>query len=748
MARTRPLSRHEAPLLLRWWAGLLRRLRWLVIAAWIAAAVAALLKLPSVEEAGTGAVGSLVPQGAKAIKVEKLSKTQFRFPLLSRSMIVQRNPNGLPPRVQLNDVRLAQALTRGTLPGYPLIKGAIPLSNALGAPPFAREHSTTAILFLFFAPRANAFDRDSAARQLARSRLDSPPGTTVGVTGLAPAQVARQNVILDHLLWMEIGSVILVGLLVGLRFRAVGAPLATLLAMGIAYVIASRGLAWVGEREGLSVPQEVEPVMIVLVFGVTTDYTIFFLSRFRALAAAGQPRLEAAQRSTAQLEPIVFTAGITVAAAALSLLVARLDFFRVFGPGLALAVLTALVVALTFIPAMLATFGSALFWPRRPGRGLEPQQATEEVVTAERQPSRSARFATGHPWLTMLLVLAILAACASGLRHLTLSNPIVRGLPAAAEPRKAYEAAAKGFAPGILSPTVLVVDAPGVANRVQPLARLQRMLARQPGVTLVLGPAQQPVRGLTLGATRAPSGNAARYLIVFDSDPLTSTAISNLRRIEDRMPRMLRDAELNHVDYGFAGDTALSAETIDKTVGDLIRVAPVALGAIFIILAIYLRALVAPLYLAAASVMAYASALGLASYFFIDLLGYSGLSYFIPFVTAILLVSLGSDYNVFLVGRIWQEADSRPLREAVPRAVTVAAKPITVAGLVLAGSFGLAALVPLSAFYEIALLVGVGLLLDAFLIRSLLVPALVMIVGERSGWPGKRLRHPEPSEAM
>jgi RND superfamily putative drug exporter len=148
---------------------------------------------------------------------------------------------------------------------------------------------------------------------------------------------------------------------------------------------------------------------------------------------------------------------------------------------------------------------------------------------------------------------------------------------------------------------------------------------------------------------------------------------------------------------------------------------------------------VAPLYLVAASVLALAASLGLAVYVLQDLLGYDELTFYVPFTASVLLVALGSDYNVFLAGRIWQEARHRPLREAVAVAGARAATPITVAGIVLALSFALLALVPLRPFRELAFVISLGLLIDAFLVRTLLVPALITLVGPVSGWP-RRLR--------
>ena len=152
---------------------------------------------------------------------------------------------------------------------------------------------------------------------------------------------------------------------------------------------------------------------------------------------------------------------------------------------------------------------------------------------------------------------------------------------------------------------------------------------------------------------------------------------------------------------------------------------------------IFLRALAAPLYLVASSVLGLAATLGLTTFFFQGLLGRDELTYYVPFAAAVLLVALGSDYNVFVAGRIWKEARWRRLHEAIAVATPSAAKAITVAGIALAASFGLLAIVPLDAFQEFAFVMVVGVLIDTFIVRSLLIPALTALVGERAWWPGR-----------
>jgi RND superfamily putative drug exporter len=280
----------------------------------------------------------------------------------------------------------------------------------------------------------------------------------------------------------------------------------------------------------------------------------------------------------------------------------------------------------------------------------------------------------------------------------------------------------------MLSPTVLVVEQRGLGRDRGALDDLQAVLRTDPGFAGVLGAAQQPFRG-PAGAVLARSGNAARYVLISRDDPLGATALRRLAGLRGILPGALAGVGLGDARFGLAGDTALSLETLEAARSDMQRVAPVALAAVLLMLAVLLRALVAPLYLAAASVLALAASLGLTVWVFEGLAGRADTDYLVPFAAGVLLLALGSDYNVFLTGRIRQEAEVRPLREAVAVAGARAARAITVAGIVLALSFSLLALVPVRTFRELAFAMSAGLLIDAFLVRTVLVPALISLFG-------------------
>jgi RND superfamily putative drug exporter len=730
----------------RAFAWLVVRLRWPILFGWIAAAAAATLSLPPLHDVEASAIGDLVPKDTPALQAEERSIELFDFPVLTRTAIVQRDPEGLSAEAQGRVILRAVNVAKGTDPSFRQIGGAFPVINTLGLFPGSRERSTTAITYVLFRPNVGLYDQGPIAERFARREIDAADDALIGVTGTAPAREAQNEIILDRLPWVEGATVLLIGLIVGLTFRSLGAPLATLFSAGIAYLIAVRVIAWTGHRLNVTVPADLEPVIVVLLLGVVTDYAVFYLSGMRVRLLAGDRRLDAATRTTGEFSPIIFTAGLLVTAGSAALLAARLGFLRAFGPGLALTVLIALLVTITLMPALLAIFGRALFWPRRLARAAVTQPSEHTEIKTHHMRERLTRFATAKPMALLIVVgtSSMLLLAAAQIRHIRLGFQLVPALPASEEAAEAGRAAREGFAAGVLSPTLLVVEHSGIARKAGAMLGLEQELRRREGVAGVIGPGEQAVleeAGLDLeGVMTSRDGNAARYAVILEHEPLGGVAIETLKRLKADVPAMLRSVGLQGATVGFAGDTALAQETIDLNVSDLGRIALVMLVVDLVLLMIYLRAMIAPLYLLAASVLALAAALGLTVFVFQGILGHDDITYYVPFAAAVLLVSLGSDYNVFLVGRIWEEARRRPLRDGIAAAGPRAARAIAVAAAALAGSFVLLGIVPLNQFREFAFAMAVGLLLDAFIVRSLMVPALIATFGTVSGWPGGRLR--------
>ncbi len=709
------------------------RLRWPIVLVWAAVAVVSVLWLPPLPETDSDLKG-FASETNPAVQVEQRSFELFGFPLSSRTSIVQRDPDGLSPYAQTEAVLRAAALSRGEY-DTPLL-GALPVPNTFGAFPGSRERGTTVVTYVFGDPETSFGAQRRAAQRFAREQLTEDDDAYVGVTGSIPARNAQYHLIHDSLHVVELATVLAVALILALTFRSVVAPLVALITVGVAVTVTLGVAGLAGRLLGISVPPDLRPLIVALLLGVVTDYCILFLSGMRyQLQTGGGGR--AATRATADSAPIVAVAGVTVAAGTGALLIARSPLFSGAGPTLGVTVLIGLVVSITLVPALMSLLDRWTFWPSRP-------HTWSATAADDARPGRATRLVTERRTAAVAAggCVVVLVLTALPLLSLRLGLGFIQSLPE--KHRVAYAAAQaqQGFAAGILSPTELLLEGPGVGAESAALARLGRMLEDQPGVAGALGPADVPELPIDVNVMTSADGNAARFLMVYDSTPLGAQATEQLRELRTRMPALLPQSGFSGVTSDFAGDTALSEGLVDATTDDLLRITVTALAVNLLMLLLFLRALVAPLYLLACSVLALCSALGLTTLVFQGLLDHDGLTFYVPFTAAVLLVSLGSDYNIFAVGHIWQLAERRPLQDAMRIAIPQSTRAITSAGVALAASFGLLALVPLDAFRELAFAMAVGILLDVFIVRALLVPSLLTLVGRRSGWPSHRLARP------
>jgi len=710
----------------RAYAWLVIRLRWPIVAAWAGVVAYAVFVLPA-PVAPPDTLVSLVPAHSPAVRANVLALHTFRAPLSTEVAVVHRDPNGLSRPAQQKIVSAAVRVDRKARrhPGTGPI--AVPVINDHGVVPGSRETGTTAITYLAFPPSL------PTPRQIdGANRLRTGGGH---VTGILPAEVHEGGLVDDALPFIEAATVVLIALLVGIRFRALGAPLLTLAAVGTAYTLAQQAVSHAAQRAGLEQPSLLRPLLVALVLGIVTDYVVFYLANAHTRALHGSSRLEAAQQATAETTPIVIAGGAILTASLLALRVAQTEVLQQLGPALALAVAVAVLVAVTLVPAALAIFGRALYWPRPP----EPADSESESEPARGRNAVARLIAHRSAALVVGLVcVAGLAFAAAKVRETRLAVTTIAGLPSSAQERIGAEDASRGFAAGMLAPAQAIVARPGIAADTAGLARLEDELRHQPGVAAVVGPGDAPfVRDH--GILTSASGGAARLLVAYRTDPYGATALAQVGALRGHLPALAADAGLGRPRTALAGDGPVAHDTVAAVRGDLVRVVAAVLLVNLVLLIIFLRALIAPVLLVAASALSVAATIGITTWAFQTAFGYGDLTYYVPFAAGVLLVSLGSDYNVFVAGRVWQEARVRPLREALRIAPARSAAAVRTAGITLAASFGLLAIAPVRAFRELAFTMAVGILLDTFIVRPLLVPSLVSLFGEVSGWPGRAL---------
>ena len=707
-----------------------------ILVALVVAAAASWRYLPSISSLPASNVRSLLPGDTRAERAEAAAGRLFGSSLLPRTVVVQRAPGGMSAGDQRSIVRTALLFDEGRLPGFPRGSRGVPYLNSGKLLPGSRERSTTALTFLGFPVDVTPQDQRRLADRYAGAV--SLPKATARATGFIPGSLAQSNAIDTHLVWVELASVLAILMILGIYFRSALAPLVTLAAAGITYLISIGVVADLARFEGLQLENEISPIIVVLLLGIVTDYSVFFMSAMRERVTAGETPRDAARRSTAQVVPIVFTAGLVVAAGLLTLRLASIGFVQALGPAMALVVLIALGVSITFVPATMRILGRALFWPGLPARGGgEPWRTRVGAAFRERLAWSSSHRLSAVP--TMLVVVAglVIASRLAATTHLALTP--IRGLPGDAAPARAAADAGQGFTPGILAPTEIVLEAPGIASRRRRLARFGHELATQPEVGAVIGAGTLHLPGRHATVFRSRSGGAVRYFVAFRHHPYSAAGVADLGRLEASVPGLLAAAGLRRTGVLYAGDTALAKETIARVRGDLVRVGIAAALVNLIMLAFFLRSILAPIMLVASSALAIVATFGLTTWLFRDVFSTPDLTYYVPLAVGVLLLSFGTDYNLFIVGRIWQESRHRSVPAAVRTAVPRASRAISIAGLALAASFATLAIVPIAPFREFAVAIAIGVVIDTFIVRTLLIPALFTTLGDRSWWPGQHV---------
>ena len=714
--------------------------RWIIVAVWVAAAALVTVLIPAGSGGGAG-FGNLLPPDSPVLKVEERVLEEFSVPVLAGTTVVVHQNGGLSLLTRADSLLWALATTQDVVqaPAPP------PPGSLLAAIPVPTGRADTTVTYLYVTEGTGL--RQSvrlAGGYAAHFRNQAAVGSYV--TGFVPAQVAHGEYLRSRLRLFEIASVLLILLVVALAFRSLLAPLVVMAIAAIGYLVYFPLLDQLAHALSFEVPRQLEPVLLALLLGVVTDYCVLFFSAFRDELDTGTNSVTSTRNALRLNGTVVAVAGLTVAGGTIALLAAPFEIFRALGPALALTVLVGLALCLTLTPAVMTITSWRLFTVL-PVRGSERGDQIEFGHPAERRRllTRWIRLLTGRgPALGAAVGVVILLGLASlPLTHARLDLSFTAGLPrddSVAEGAQLLEAA--GIA-GISAPTEVLIEQEGVTTQRAALSRLEDAISRQPGVVRVLGPDDLPTERAS-SLVLAESGNAARLVVIYNSDPLAATAIDNVLILQERMPELAKESGLSRATVSMTGQTLIAAEVAQLTRDSLKITVVVALLIELVILSLYLRALIAPFALLACSVLSVTAALGLTTLVFQDILGAQGLTFYAPFSAAILLIALGSDYNVFSVGSIWDEAKRRSMAQALIIAVPRASHAITVAGLILAATFAMVAIIPLSTFRQIAFAMTVGLLLDTLIIRPMLTPAVLTLLGRWASWPSKRVVTGEP----
>jgi putative drug exporter of the RND superfamily len=737
------------------------RFRFLIVLAWIAVTVLAVQSLPSLGDVAKDTTSGFLPADSPSMQAAALA-APFQDSSLAAATLVVARDRGLTPADNAAVDRLEDQIR-----GIDRVKAVVDLGVSRDGQ--ARQALVQAAVVSFSAgPEAQGV---VDAIRASFEKAGAPAGLQIHLTGQLATQVdtvaasgSSQN------LTQQLSLLFIIVLLL-LAFRALLAPIVTLVPAAFVLVLSGPVIAE-STKIGVQVSSITQLLLIVLILGAGTDYGVFLVFRVREEMRRGLASHDAVIQSVSRVgESITFSA-FTVIAALLSLVLAEFAFYQSLGPALAIGIALMLLAGLTLLPALLAIFGRAVFWPT----GASPRSDDRAGMW-----DRVGGAATRRPAVTLGAGLILFVALAS-----TLLVTGVAGFGNVASSPDGSDSAAgtalieTHFPSSTANRMAVLLRFPNsVWDDPSVLAPAQSGLAGLPefsglvgplnpnGVTLTtdqltqlhatLGPARQlpavpPTTALspelynayrTTGQLISPDGRTVQYSVEFAGGDASSPAVL------DSVPAMRADVDkvaqsVGAATSGVFGLVAFAADVSHISSTDLVRIIPIVSVLIAILLAIVLRSLVAPLYLVASIVLSYLAALGLVGLVFVHFGGQDGINFLLPFLMFVFLMALGSDYNILIMSRIREEAHELPLRDAVARAIGRTGSTITTAGVILAGTFAVLAVAGGSSgggqIQQIGYGVAAGVLMDTFLVRSLLVPSIVVLLGRWNWWPSHLAR--------
>jgi len=553
---------------------------------------------------------------------------------------------------------------------------------------------------------------------------EKPEGVTAYVTGPAgfSADLAEAFGGIDGvLLGVALTAVLVILLLV---YRSVLLPITVLMTSMVALCAAILSVYFMASEGWIRLDGQAQGILSILVIGAATDYSLLFVARHKEALVAGADKWQAVSAAfKSSLEPIIASGG-TVTVGLLCLLFSDLNSNKALGPIGASGIIFSIIAALSFLPAALGLLGKAAYWPFIPKQQGDHQDAGSSVGLWGKIASLVAK----HPRPIWILTIVVLAAGVLGITQLKAHGvPQSELVVGGSEARDGQVALGQHFPGGTGSPATVIVDQADAQTALDEVLDVSGVdsayLQAENGGPAVIA------RGVEPYAVEGRNLISVTLADAADSDEAKETIVE----LRERVHQVNAQAVVG-------GTTATQLDTNATAQADLYKIIPATLGAIFVILMLLLRSVLAPLLLMITTVLSYGTAMGVSALVFNNVFNYVGADPSVPLFGFVFLVALGVDYNIFLMTRVREESLKVGTYEGMRRGLQVTGGVITSAGVVLAATFAALGVVPIMFLGQLGFIVAFGVLLDTLIVRSLLVPALVEEIGPKVWWPSKLAR--------
>jgi RND superfamily putative drug exporter len=680
-----------------------RRTKWFVLLLWLLLLVGLAPLGQKLADVTDNRTESFLPPNAESTEALRIQEQRFPGGQTVSGLIVSRRPGGLTEadrRAIAADARkAAEALPLVGEPGDPVVApGGDVASVAVAVPD----------------------DNDRIAEWGTDLREAIGTGTRDGlavyVTGGLGFNADFEEVFGDIDVKVLGVTVVLVVALLLLIYRAPLVALVPLVVVGFAYSIAE-GFVYLYAKSGATVSDNGATILVVLMFGVGTDYCLLLVSRYREELRHIEDKHRAMERALRRAGPAILASGLTVALTMLVLLLADVGSTHSLGPVSAIGVTVAFTAGLSLLPALLTVAGRRGFWPRRGLVAYRPEGGGEERTGIWR---RVGARVLQRPGPALGVTLAFFALGALGLFAYEEDYSVTGFFKKQTESADGFDVLRSALPAGALVPTTVLVVSDGGPVSDADVGAVRDAALEVGGVATV-----------DSGSARSSDGGVARLTVIFSDDPFEAAALDRAELLRERLHAAAPEGTRVLVGDG----SAVQADFNDAASRDLKLIVPLALLVIFVILAVLLEAIVAPLLLIASVVISFLGTLGLSILFFRFVVGDVGVDNSLPTYAFIFLVALGVDYTIFLMSRVREEARHYGTREGTLRALAATGPVITSAGIILAGTFAVLLTLPVTFIFDLGFMVAVGILLDTFVVRTIMVPAIVELVGDKVWWP-------------
>lgn len=674
---------------------------WMTLAAWFIITVLLAIFTPSVRDYEVSSIDSL-PDDAKSVIAQKKIDNYFKDNEGIPAILVFQSKNG---PIQLNQLaQILEQITAGKING---VEQVVPLAQL---PPqataeFFSEDQTTAIIPLTYNASMESKEIKEANEQLQKI-VQQSSDYTLYITG--PAGIAADTLSLfsraDFVLIMSTVGLILVLLIV--IYRSPLLAFIPLFAAVFVYEVVTQILGLMG-KAGLMMSKQTISIMSILLFAAVIDYSLFVFSRYREELKQHEDKFVAMKEAMRETGMPVFFSGGTVLVAMLVLFFAQFGDYRNFAPTFATTMAVIMIASITLVPALFMLFGRKSFWPKIPHIG-------DESVASHSFWSKVGRFVVKKPWVAIGAISIVLLLSAGHLFKLEYEFDTMKSFPEDMLSRQGYEILEEKFAKGDLAPTTVLLEGSEPFHQEQ-IAKVQEELSNQSLVDNVR------INGVT------EDGKAVNYSLTFAESPYAVETIDAMEKIIGNSDEIMQKSNVDG-ELLFAGETASLVDERGINNRDVIVIVLLETVLIFIMLIVLTKSVKMPIYMMGTILVSFLAALGLGTFLTNLFFDISTISDRVPLYAFVFLVALGIDYNIILISRFQEERQKHPVKKAVEIAVANTGGVISSAGLILAATFAVLMTQPIELLFVFGFIVAVGILLDTFLIRGVLLPALVTVI--------------------